>query len=256
LEVNILELGKWISKKEAVMLLEITNDCLSCNSRDDLDRLSGRFKGLVSSEYFLTGHMNPQQISSGNMHATSINSGFPDEYLIQYTDNSYPLIDPLYHNFIETLNVQHSEDLERQYMDGEAQRVLNLNLDFGISNITFYGIRDFNEGSIDCFYFGGPGINNKQRNSAMAKYMLPFFSTALRHLIYKKIKTDSDTLTTSELEILKWLKEGKSSWEISMILNRSERVVNFHTSNILKKLDANNRSHAVAIALKNNLLTL
>jgi len=41
-----------------------------------------------------------------------------------------------------------------------------------------------------------------------------------------------------------------------MILNRSERVINFHINNILKKLDAVNRTHAVAIALENNLLAI
>jgi DNA-binding CsgD family transcriptional regulator len=253
-----LEPGKWVSKNDALIMLETAQDCLSCNSHDSFDRLTERFKGLVSSDYFLTGHihMNPGQISSGNMHATSINSGFPDEYLVLYADNRYPLIDPLYHNFIKTLDVQHSKDLERHYMNSEAQPVLSLNMDFEISNIILYGIFEPNEGAIDGFYFGGPRIDNKQRASAIAKYLLPFFSTALRRLISDKIKRGFNPLTASELEVLKWLKEGKSSWEISMILNRSRRVVSFHISNIIKKLNANNRTHAVAIALEHNILEL
>jgi DNA-binding CsgD family transcriptional regulator len=55
---------------------------------------------------------------------------------------------------------------------------------------------------------------------------------------------------------LNWLKEGKTSWEISVILNKSERVVNFHINNVLKKLNAMNRTHAVVMAIKNNLIDL
>jgi DNA-binding CsgD family transcriptional regulator len=56
-------------------------------------------------------------------------------------------------------------------------------------------------------------------------------------------------LSKREIEVLSWLKEGKTSWEIARILRISERTVNFHVGNILKKLDANNRTHAVALAV-------
>jgi DNA-binding CsgD family transcriptional regulator len=55
-------------------------------------------------------------------------------------------------------------------------------------------------------------------------------------------------LTNREIEVLNWLKLGKTSWEVSLILNVSERTIYFHTNNIIKKLNAGNRTHAVAIA--------
>jgi DNA-binding CsgD family transcriptional regulator len=62
------------------------------------------------------------------------------------------------------------------------------------------------------------------------------------------------SLSIREKEVLIWLKEGKSSWDISRILCVSERTVNFHIENIMRKLDAANRTHAVAIALKQRLI--
>lgn len=62
------------------------------------------------------------------------------------------------------------------------------------------------------------------------------------------------TLSNSELEILKWLKQGKSSWAISRILEMNMRTVNYHVYNIIGKLDAMNRTHAVAIALQMGLI--
>lgn len=67
---------------------------------------------------------------------------------------------------------------------------------------------------------------------------------------------DGSYLTAREIEVLNWLKEGKTSWEISMILKRSERVIRFHIDNILKKLNATNRTHAVAIAMGNNIISM
>ena len=61
-------------------------------------------------------------------------------------------------------------------------------------------------------------------------------------------------MTNREVEVLKWLKEGKSSFEVSMILNISERTVNFHCNNIMRKLDAVNRVQAVAVALEKRII--
>ena len=57
-------------------------------------------------------------------------------------------------------------------------------------------------------------------------------------------------LTDRENEILRWVMEGKSTWDIAQILNISESTVKFHVDKIMKKLNAVNRAHAVAIALQ------
>lgn len=61
-------------------------------------------------------------------------------------------------------------------------------------------------------------------------------------------------MTKREIEVLRWLKEGKSSWEISMILNIAECTVNFHVASIMRKLNATKRTQAVAVAIQNKLI--
>ena len=68
----------------------------------------------------------------------------------------------------------------------------------------------------------------------------------------KSIETISQ-LSKREKEVLSWLKEGKSSWDIAAILNISERTVNFHVSNIMQKLNAVSRTQAVAVAIEKGL---
>lgn len=63
-------------------------------------------------------------------------------------------------------------------------------------------------------------------------------------------------LSRREFECLKWLKEGKSNWEISQILSISEKTVEFHVGNVMRKLNAENRLLAVVLALRAGLLTL
>jgi two-component system response regulator FixJ len=64
----------------------------------------------------------------------------------------------------------------------------------------------------------------------------------------------SAALSLREKEVLNWLKKGKSSWEISTILNIGESTVNFHITNIMQKLNAVSRTQAVAIAVEQGLI--
>lgn len=56
-------------------------------------------------------------------------------------------------------------------------------------------------------------------------------------------------LTSRELQILRHLALGKGDKQISIDLLISVKTVNHHVSNIILKLDATNRTHAVAKAL-------
>jgi|SRR5882724_5879032 len=55
--------------------------------------------------------------------------------------------------------------------------------------------------------------------------------------------------TEREREVLRWTAMGKTSDEIGIILGISTRTVNFHIATILAKLDAVNKTQAVAKAM-------
>ncbi len=71
-----------------------------------------------------------------------------------------------------------------------------------------------------------------------------------RHLIRKK----HVTLSPREKEVFKWLRKGKTSWDISVILNITERTVNFHINNVIQKLNAVSRAQALAITIEAELI--
>ena len=61
-------------------------------------------------------------------------------------------------------------------------------------------------------------------------------------------------LTEREREVLAWIAQGKSAWEIGAILCISKRTVDVHTQNAARKLGAVNRTQAVAIALSQGVI--
>ena len=62
-------------------------------------------------------------------------------------------------------------------------------------------------------------------------------------------------LTKRETQILTYVAEGNSNKEIARILTISEQTIKNHVSAILRKLNANDRAHAVALALRSGWIT-
>jgi LuxR family quorum sensing-dependent transcriptional regulator len=63
-------------------------------------------------------------------------------------------------------------------------------------------------------------------------------------------------LTRREREVLSWAAAGKSAWDIGEILSISTRTVNEYTQRAIRKLGATNRTHAVALALRDGLISI
>ncbi|MDA9393089.1 hypothetical protein WN73_21465 [Bradyrhizobium sp. CCBAU 45394] len=63
-------------------------------------------------------------------------------------------------------------------------------------------------------------------------------------------------LTSKETQCLHWCKEGKTNWEIGEILAISEKTVEFHLANTMRKLGAGNRISAVITGIKSGLIRL
>jgi LuxR family quorum-sensing transcriptional regulator LasR len=80
------------------------------------------------------------------------------------------------------------------------------------------------------------------------------FESSLRLIEGKPAGEPLPRLTRRELEVLKWVMAGKSSWEISRITSCSEATVNFHMANVRQKFNVNTRQQAVVKAISFGLL--
>ena len=65
-----------------------------------------------------------------------------------------------------------------------------------------------------------------------------------------------DSLTTRETEVLRLISKGNANKIIADQLSITEETVKSHVKNILSKLGANDRTHAVTIGLKRGIIDL
>jgi LuxR family transcriptional regulator, quorum-sensing system regulator BjaR1 len=63
-------------------------------------------------------------------------------------------------------------------------------------------------------------------------------------------------LTARECEVLRWVANGKSAWEVGEILHITKRTVDEHVQTAVRKLGAVNRTNAVALALRDGIIKL
>lgn len=62
------------------------------------------------------------------------------------------------------------------------------------------------------------------------------------------------TLTPREREVVIWSADGKTAGEIAGILAISERTVNFHFGNVIRKLKASNKTQAIVWAVTSGMV--
>ena len=65
-----------------------------------------------------------------------------------------------------------------------------------------------------------------------------------------------EDLTTRELDVLRLIRDGYRNKQIADKLAIAETTVNFHIKNLVDKLGANDRTHAVTIAVRRGLLRI
>jgi DNA-binding NarL/FixJ family response regulator len=65
-----------------------------------------------------------------------------------------------------------------------------------------------------------------------------------------------EDLTSRELEVLRFIRDGYRNKQIADQMTIAESTVNFHIKNLVDKLGANDRTHAVTIALRRGLLQI
>jgi DNA-binding NarL/FixJ family response regulator len=65
-----------------------------------------------------------------------------------------------------------------------------------------------------------------------------------------------EQLTARELDVLRLIRDGHRNKQIADQLRIAETTVNFHIKNLVDKLQANDRTHAVTIAVRRGLLQI
>jgi len=233
-------------------MLETINGCITCTNTFKANSLINKLKGILEFDnvvYGLAKLNGTGLIVSYDI----INFSYPSEWLDLYKERKFHTVDPISIENFCSFNLQFWEDTYKKRRS--TKEFIFASMDFSLINGYACGVKNQKgtEGSI--LSFAGK-LTKKPRNKYIIEIVTPHLHQAFSSILSSNKKQSSITLSKREVEILKWIKRGKSSWAISMIFSISESTVKFHVNNIMMKLDAVSRTHAVAIALSEGVIDI
>lgn len=131
---------------------------------------------------------------------------------------------------------------------------------YQLGNIAVHGIHDPNSNITSYFNFSRIPGKLTPYHAYLLELLVPHMHFALiKVLPQAKSRTRKSAqgqllISLRQREILRWIQQGKTSWEIAQILNITEKTVRNHVQNALIKLRVKNRAQAVDKAKSLNML--
>lgn len=240
---------KDFSRKELVDILEVINSTVTCRTEEDVSSVLRRVQSMVEADYSIcgVGKGNPRGLFAPPM---IVNGNYPIEWLQVYGGDELYYVDPLIlQNLKKPGGAQLWEDTYEIYREQISKKFLT-SQDFGLRHGVSDGLYSDTAQTSSLFSFSAPRKNFGEHQKGILDAVTPHLHQALVRVFRMSRAPSPEPLSDRENEIMYWVKAGKTNWEISTILNISERTVKFHVQNIERKLDAVNKAHAVAIQME------
>ena len=244
-------LDKLLSKKDLLDFCDFIQLCLTCHDEEKFKLLISLLKNLLPFDFSTTG-LACINNSGIDKQFVVINISYPLEWMDLYLIKKFNEVDPVVIRHFRNFELQNWSETFKQ--NPPPPEFLKLARDFGLEKGYTCGTTNLfrTEGSL--FSISGPSLEKNKRTEFFFKAIVPHLHLALVNVLAQNKRKEIPSLSKREKEVLKWTAKGKSSWDISIILNISENTVNYHISKIKQKLDAVSRYHAVAIALELGLI--
>jgi len=250
-------LGACLCHGDAITLLEIIQDSLSCDTEEGFSKLILKIQQLFPFDFagaLMGGLTAPNEL----VIVGGINISFPEEWLREYSEKNYFHLDIVTKETFRKCQTCHWSYIMPGSAEIVPREIMTLNLDLGMKECYTHGTKAIKTGQDGSFFcFSGPSIKRDLHTIVLMDYLLPHLHQAFSRIWNKENHLKPNiNLSRREKEVLNWLKEGKSSWDISIILDISERTVNYHVYNIMQKLEVVNRAQALAVALGMGLIDI
>ncbi|MBD8553323.1 LuxR family transcriptional regulator [Rhizobium sp. CFBP 8762] len=177
-------------------------------------------------------------------------TSWPDEAVKAYDDGglvrSSAILDRLRRSALPFRYTTQMENRKRR--DGTYPVAMGLFRDMAVQRGAFFPVHASN-GERGAISFGGDRDDVTNEELMQLNSIAHFLFNELCE-IRKTHRMEAGSLSRRETECLHWAAAGKTSTEMASILNLSEYTVNHYLNRATRKLDAVNRVHAVAKALR------
>lgn len=243
--------GLDLGRAEATILFDVLQDCAACRTRHAFLALLPKLGALLSFDHALAlaGRLDRDVAATTDC----VVAGFPEGWLRDYAASELPGRDALVARGFAGRGPCQWSDAGAGL---EEPNALALCRDHGLRRGHVAGHGPLLGSSCSLFCFTGTRGREDRRTAALLRFLTPHLHLAFQlALAVSEPPPGGDVgLTRREREVLGWLKEGKSSWAIGMLLGISERTANFHAANIMRKLGVANRAQAVAAAIARGII--
>lgn len=217
----------------------------------------GELQTLFPHEIFIfgVGRISANSIQIGRM----LSGGFPIEYVRAIRRADGEVMSPIMTKWCKEGKPQLFDP-----QSGQAdvpQSWLDIFQKHQLHNMAAHGMRDLNSNVASYFVFSRIHGKLTPHHAYLLELLVPHMHVALVKVLsqikpsHPKSRVPNLKLSPRELEILHWLRVGKTNWEISQILGLSEHTVKNQVRNILLKLHVHNRAQAVAKAISLRMIS-
>lgn len=178
-------------------------------------------------------------------------SNYPEEWLDRYQEKHYQYSDPVVETGTRSRMPFVWKGIARWPDLGPKQkRLMHEATEFGIRNgLT---VPTHGPGNEAALFTVVTDRKSSEFDDVIREncYMLTVLTHHIHWLINESLLGTTNPkdleLSPRERECLHWCARGKTTWETSRIIHRSEATVNFHMQNAMRKLNVHNKCHAVA----------
>jgi DNA-binding CsgD family transcriptional regulator len=202
-------------------------------------------------------HLGPNRTFAG--FSNVVNASYPDEWLYMYWKNGFADVDPVFNSALKSPGTQHWQDTYRNMSSEKEQEFIATAKQFGLCDGITTGSVDQACGLATFCSFASEHTLDAKHLVPLVEYLGYYIHMALIRSAPRSVsQTDQcvKELSSREVTVLNWMKNGKTNWEIGKILGVSERTVRFHIESIFSKLEVTSRSQAVATAIEHGLPAL
>lgn len=244
-----------LGKAELLQLLEIINDLQCIETDGELENLLQRAAEVASCDYSTCCLRRVDTSGAFQASIKSVDSNFPRDCLTLYNGGAHEvirLLPPAQRDYARVIVWSKLFAQQAAHVD---MKIVEQARGFGLRDGVTLATTSSIQGLGSLFSFAGSAIDNLSKSALVLGQLAPYLHNALVRMAPRAMNNGAE-LTERERETLLWIQKGKTNWEIAQILGISERTVKFHVQNILTKLKASSRSHAVALAHTGNLIEL
>ena len=237
--------------------LDLFESLLNCNTVEELHTTAAAITKQMGFEHFIYG---VQVNTSLTRPYQFVLSGYPKQWRDYYVEMKYQEIDPtVQHVVTHTTPLIWRNHIFKGSADSRKMRAESK--DVGLNHGVSFSVHGGRGESVILSLATSRKVQSAEKdilaNLGRAQLLACYIHEGVQRVVLSRgpLQLRKAPLSPRQKECLLWAAEGKTSAEISDIINISERTVISHLENAAKKMKVTSRQHAVSRAVSMGLIS-